>query len=152
MKRGFTLIELLIVIAIIGILSSVVMASLSSARNRAADAAIKSTVDNMRAQAAMFYDVGQSYGASVSDCTTTPNTLFTSENSNSLKSLIAGVTSRSAKVQCRTGTNSDGLEAYIVAAQLKTNTNMYYCVDANGSASLLGEASTTIAMVNLKCQ
>ena len=58
---GFTLIELLVVIAIIGILASVVLASLNSARAKGADAAIKANLANMRAQAALFYDNSSSY-------------------------------------------------------------------------------------------
>lgn len=55
-SRGFTLIELLVVIAIIGILASVVLASLNSARDKGSDAAVKSNLNNMRAQSEITYD------------------------------------------------------------------------------------------------
>jgi len=44
MKKGFTLIELLVVIAIIGILSSIAMINLNSARNKAKIAAAQGSL------------------------------------------------------------------------------------------------------------
>lgn len=60
-QKGFTLIELLVVIAIIGILSSVVLASLNTARDKGANAAIKSNLANIRAQAEIVYDTAGNY-------------------------------------------------------------------------------------------
>src|SRR3989338_2661063 len=54
-KRGFTLIELLVVIAIISILATVVLATITTVRAKAANVAVKSTLSNLRTQAALVY-------------------------------------------------------------------------------------------------
>lgn len=55
-KKGFTLIELLVVIAIIGVLASVVLASLNSARGKANDAKVKSDFRAIQQALQLYYD------------------------------------------------------------------------------------------------
>jgi len=56
LNRGFTLIELLVVIAIIGILASVVLASLNTARGKGLVAAYKSEVQQIVPSALLTCD------------------------------------------------------------------------------------------------
>ena len=63
-KKGFTLIELLVVVAIISILSSVVMASLNSARVKGKDAARMEDVKSLKTALELYYNDNGGYPTS----------------------------------------------------------------------------------------
>ncbi len=120
-SRGFTLIELLVVIAIIGILASVVLASLNSARDKGEDASIKSNLNNARAQAALYYeDNTRSYdGVCDAGQSVTPA---------GIQDLVtASVGGGAAAAACH-----DDVDAW--AAEKELNSGLFYCVDSAGAA------------------
>lgn len=55
-SRGFTLIELLVVIAIIGVLASIVLASLNSARRKSRDARRITDIKQIQLALELYYD------------------------------------------------------------------------------------------------
>src|SRR3954468_11376018 len=96
--KGFTLIELLVVIAIIGILSAVVLASLSTARSKGKDASLQESMSGMRAAAEIYYTTNNSYGTNTTagTCTVagTTGSAFNDTTSN-FQSLTAAMVAAS---------------------------------------------------------
>lgn len=140
-SRGFTLIELLVVIAIIGILSAVVLASLSTARQKGQDAAVQANLKTIQTQAEMYYGGAgaNSYGATLAaaTCPTSGTTMFNADTT--IKSAIASAESAngSANVQCVATATSGNAVNYAVLSQLPSSlsgTASYYCVDSTGFA------------------
>ena len=73
LTSGFTLIELLVVIAIIGVLASVVLASLNTARVKARNTRRIADMNQVRLALELFYDTNGNYPISTTWKGTTPN-------------------------------------------------------------------------------
>jgi prepilin-type N-terminal cleavage/methylation domain-containing protein len=67
MKKGFTLVELLVVIAIIGVLTAIITANFSEARERARDAKRLSDVAQIQLALTYYFDKCNTYPASIAD-------------------------------------------------------------------------------------
>ena len=140
---GFTLIELLVVVAIIGVLATVVLAALNGARSKGSDAAVKSNLANLRAQAEVNYDLYGCYTNAAPCNSTTPAALAVGSCGGTMSGLFAdtkffsGVKAAmnagagfSACSQVVGGTN------WAVAVQLNSPTSGLnaWCVDSQGKS------------------
>ncbi len=139
-KLGFTLIELLVVVAIVGILASITLGYLDSAKKKGDDTAVKSNLATMRSVAEIFFlDNLNSYlpaGGSTFSIATCPsyNPSGTSMLSKDkvIAAAIAEAVYRGNGSSCYNSAN-----IWAVAVGLKLTPNTSWCVDVAGTAKMV---------------
>ncbi|MFH1979046.1 MAG: type II secretion system protein [Patescibacteria group bacterium] len=106
-KKGFTLIELLVVIAIIGILASVVLASLNSARKKSRDARRVADIKQIQLALELYFDANSTYPVGTSLAALAPDYIATIP-ADPLSSVGAykyqAITSSGTQTACSSGT------------------------------------------------
>lgn len=145
-KRGFTLIEVLVVVAIIGILSSIVLASMSGARSKGRDAKRIADVKQMQLALQLYYDGYGYYPTAIGALTT----------DNYISSIPADPTSGWSYVYTRLPANCNNTSSicvdYVETAQLENvNTTLggYTGTTPTFSINLLG--TTNCSNTTLYC-
>jgi len=151
-KRGFTLIELLVVIGIIGIVASIVLVSLSGARNRAKDARIQGDLVQIRSIAELINEDKSSYTTLCGADNTLNNTAGDNSYITQLTTIENDINDQqpgaAVLLTCYVGGTP---EVYCVEADLISSGVGFYCVDSTGVARINAQATPQCTAAGVVC-
>lgn len=125
-QRGLTFLEILLVIAILGILITVVLASVTSSRKKAIDNRLRSDISQIRLLAEVAYD---------SNGGTYLNWSQESSIQDSLTRLLEEIDKESGdpvEAPYVTAVRETQAQDYCVSVALVADSGRYYCVDQTG--------------------
>ena len=150
-SKGFTLIELLVVISIIGLLSSIVLASLNTARNKASDAAVREQALQLATIMELEFSDTNSYeaikagggwwgiGATCSGATGT----YGAQANRICTSLVKATGNACSGNYCvyfaatsPNASNKYTILSYLPGESARTGTPLWFCVGSSGARSI----------------
>lgn len=136
-NKGFTLIELLIVIAIIGILASIILVSLNSARGSSKDTRIVSDIRQLRTQIETD-SVNNAYDPSF----TAANTLTTGGNYDEL---TQDISNQGGVFNVVTNATAPFTSYALYGKLTNPPTTTYFCMDNTGAINTTATDNTGVA-------
>jgi len=137
-ERGFTLIELLVVVAIIGILATITVAVLTSAKKKGEDSGIKEQMTALRTQAELY---ASGNNGNYIDMFTNNNTWASGDAT--IQAILDYIGE-----QTSVHTAGSGANAWAAQAQLKEDSSQYACIDAS---AVLSVGATAMAAGDTVC-
>ncbi len=165
-RAAFTLIELLIVIAIMGVLAALIIASIANSRVKAADANLKGSLHSINLTLEQYKNDNSFYPSSTTQIPASPMTVgagFTAANApalvNAISPLFLANTNASAfkYPSVTVGYKTTANTSYIVAAGLCNTTeatpglnNGEYLTNDGGNSGQVAANSLTLTNINCK--
>ncbi|MEK7642187.1 MAG: type II secretion system protein [Patescibacteria group bacterium] len=129
-ESGFTLIELLISIVIIGILTAIILNTLSTSRNRGYDGKVKIQFKQLATSIQIYYENNGNYGATTNNC----DNMFAATTPVNINKFIVGLQNGAAV--CRSTGTAYAVSIPLLNAPVSADN---WCIDSNGRSIAIAD-------------
>lgn len=136
-RSGFTLVEMLVVVAIVGILSSVLIVELNPARDKARDARIMNQVNQVRTIAEALYDGNYDGLEELPKLTSTKN--------QNIRALEDDIKNQGGELVIRKNASKKSTQ-YVIYSKLNETIGeepdikiQYFCLESSGRTMIVAE-------------